>query len=96
MLDPDVLVRADEAAARTGTPREIRGATTWARGAIAFAQIARSVQPALVNGAAGLVWAPRGQLWRALTSTIKDEKIAEVDIIADAARLGELDLALSD
>lgn len=94
VLDPDVVVRIDEAAARPGAPREIRGAQNWARGAIAFAQMAKFVRPTLINGAVGLVWAPRGQLLRALQFTIADGKIATVDIIADRGRLRELDLAV--
>ena len=35
VLDPDIVVRVDEAAARPGAPREIRGARNWAKGAIA-------------------------------------------------------------
>src|SRR5215813_11207678 len=36
VLDPDVVIRIDEAAAVPGTPREIRGAQIWAKGAISF------------------------------------------------------------
>jgi RNA polymerase sigma factor (sigma-70 family) len=35
VLDPDVVVRVDEDAARPGAPREIRGAANWAKGAMA-------------------------------------------------------------
>ncbi|HEX5413143.1 MAG TPA: sigma-70 family RNA polymerase sigma factor [Terriglobia bacterium] len=94
VLDPDVIVHLDEAAVRPGGPREIRGARKWASGAVAFAAVAKSVQPVLVNGAVGLVWAPRGRLMRVVTFGLKRGKIAEVEIIADPARLGELDLAM--
>jgi RNA polymerase sigma factor (sigma-70 family) len=94
VLDPDVVVRLDRAAVAPGAPTEIRGATTWARGAIAFSQNARFVQTALVNGAPGLVWAPRGRLWRALGLTIRRGRIVAVEVIADPARLRRLDLAV--
>jgi RNA polymerase sigma factor (sigma-70 family) len=94
VLDPDVLVRVDEAAARPGGPREIHGARNWASGAVAFASIVRFVQPALVNGSVGLVWAPRGRLLRVLTFTLKQGKIAQVEIIADRARLNQVELAV--
>jgi len=55
---------------------------------------ARFAQPALVNGTVGIVVAPRGQLLLALRLTIKDDKIAEIDVIADPARLHQLDLAV--
>ena len=94
VLDPDVVVHVDEAAARPGAPREIRGAQNWARGAVAFAAMARFVQPALVNGSVGVVWAPRGRLLRALTFVLKGGKIAQVEIIADPQRLRDLNLAV--
>jgi hypothetical protein len=50
--DPDVVVRIDQAAARPGAPRVIRGAKTWAKGQRPFAQL---VQPMLVNGQMGLM-----------------------------------------
>jgi hypothetical protein len=62
VLDPDVVVRLDAGAGAAGAPREIRGARTWAQGAVAFAQASRFIQPALVNEAVGLVFASRGRL----------------------------------
>ena len=94
VLDPDLVVRADPAAARPGTPSEVRGARTWARQAIAYSQMVRFAQPALVNGSVGLVFAPHGRLLRALSFTIVSGKIAQIDVIADPARLSELDLAI--
>ena len=49
---------------------------------------------ALVNGAVGVVVAPRGRLFRALSFTIKRGKIVQVDVIADPERLRQLDLAV--
>lgn len=94
VLDPDVLVRIDEAAARPGAPREIRGARNWAQGAVAFSQIVRFAQPALVDGSVGIVVAPHGKLSRVLRFTIANGKIVQADIIAEPARLRELDLAV--
>jgi RNA polymerase sigma-70 factor, ECF subfamily len=94
VLDPEVVVRVDEAAARPGAPREIRGAQNWARGAVAFASMVKFVEPALVNGSVGLVWAPRGRLLRVLMFSFQAGRIARAEIIADPARLGELDLAV--
>jgi len=91
VLDPDVVVRAD---APPGAPREIRGARNWAKGAIAFARAARFARPALVNGAVGVVMAPRGRLFRALSFTITRGKIVQIDVIADPDRLRQLDLAV--
>jgi RNA polymerase sigma-70 factor (ECF subfamily) len=95
VLDPDVLVRADIPGS-TGAPREIRGARTWAKGAIAFSQSVRFARAALVNGAVGLVMAPRGRLFRALRFTITNGKIVEVEVIAYPERLRQLELAILD
>ena len=94
VLDPDVVVNIDAAAAAPGAAREIRGAETWARNAIAFSRGARFVRPVLVDGTVGAMLAPQGHLSRVLRLTIKEGKIRQVDIIGDPARLQELDLAV--
>jgi RNA polymerase sigma-70 factor (ECF subfamily) len=95
VLDPDIVVRVDEAAARPGAPREIRGARNWARGAIAFSrQLPGTVQPMLVNGEVGLVWSPGGHVFRVLRCSFVDGKIARAEVIADPAHLRELELAV--
>jgi hypothetical protein len=49
-----------------------------------------------VNGAVGVVVAPRGRLLMVLGFTIARGKIVEIDAIADPARLRQLDLAILD
>jgi RNA polymerase sigma factor (sigma-70 family) len=93
VLDPDLVVRADMAA---GAPTEIRGAAVWAKGAVAYGHMARLTQPALVNGAIGVVVAPRGRLVRALRFTIASGKITEIEVIGNPARLGKLDVSIVD
>jgi RNA polymerase sigma-70 factor, ECF subfamily len=94
-LDPDVVVRIDEASARAGAPREIRGARNWAKGAIAFSrQAVGSLQTMLVDGEVGLVWAPRGRVQRVVRLLIAAGKIAEVEIIGNQERFRELELAV--
>jgi hypothetical protein len=94
VLDPNAVFRVDEAGARPGAPREIHGARNWARGALEFSQAARQAQPALIDGAVGLAWAPGGHLLRVLTFTIRRGKIVEVEAVADPARLRALELAI--
>ena len=79
-----------------GAPTEIRGAAAWAKGAVAYGHLARLTQPALVNGAVGVVVAPQGRLVRALRFTIANGKITEMEIIGNPARLGELDVSIVD
>ena len=95
-LDPDVVVRADRGAVVPGGLTEVRGAAAVTEQALLFARLTETVRPALVNGAAGLVATSRGRLFAVLGFTISGGKIVEIDILADRARLGRLDLAVLD
>ena len=89
LLDPDVVLRADEAAVRTGAPGEVRGAPAVAD---TFSGRARFARPALVDGSAGAVWAPGGRPRVVFGFSIKGGKIVEIDVLADPTRLRRLDL----
>lgn len=90
VLAPEVVVRTGDDA---GTVREVRGARTWATGAVAYGQLATRMAPALIDGAIGLVMAPKGRLLRALRFTFDGGRIASAEVIADRARLDALDIA---
>jgi RNA polymerase sigma-70 factor (ECF subfamily) len=93
VLDPDVLVRVDI----PGRPAaEVRGAANWAKGAVAYSQLAATVQLAMVNGAPGLVFAPGGRLTRVLAFRIVDETIVEFEVIANPERLQQLNFSVLD
>lgn len=89
ILDPGVVARADRA-----TPRELQGAEAVAARALRGG--ARFARPALVDGAVGVVIAPRGRLLMVLRFTIADGRIVEIEQIADPARLRQMDLAVLD
>jgi RNA polymerase sigma factor (sigma-70 family) len=91
LLDPDIVVRADPAAVQAGAAEEVRGAAAVAA---TFAGRAQAAQRALVNGAAGAVWALGGQPRVVFAFTIARGKIVAIDLIADPARLRQLDLAV--
>jgi hypothetical protein len=93
VLDPDVVLRADPAAVQAGASREVRGAAAVAD---TFSGRARAAQPALVNGAVGLVWAPGGRPRVVFGFTIMRGKIVEIDVVADPERLRRLDVAILD
>src|SRR5215217_3140072 len=94
VLDPDVVLRADHGVMPAGASREVRGAPAVAKRAAKGR--ARAARPALVNGAVGVVVAPRRRLLMVLGFTIRGGKIVEIDAMADPARLRKLDLAVLD
>ena len=94
VLAPDVIRRADPAALPPGGEILVRGADAVARQTLVLGPRARFAEPALVNGAVGVVVAPRGELLLALTLTVADSRITGYDVIADPARLRDLDLAV--
>ncbi len=93
VLDPDVVLRADSAAMAAGASREVRGARAVAE---TFKGRARAAQPALVNGAAGAVWAPGGQPRVVFGFTITRGKIVAIDLLADPAHLAQIELVVLD
>src|SRR4051794_25382510 len=94
VLHSDVVLHVDAAAA--GSPTTIRGARAVAANAHAFSANARFAEPALVDGAVGIVVAPRGRLRLVLRFTAVGDKITEIDIEADPKRLSRLSLAVLD
>ncbi|HEY3704918.1 MAG TPA: sigma-70 family RNA polymerase sigma factor [Terracidiphilus sp.] len=96
VLDPDLIVRVDAASAVSGQAPEVRGARDWAAQAVKTAKGARFAQPALIDGDAGLVIAPRGRLFRLLRFTFRGGKIAEVQVVGDRAILSTVELAILD
>jgi RNA polymerase sigma-70 factor (ECF subfamily) len=100
VLDPDAVVRID-AAARIDAPpedarkpREVTGASTWARYVVALSSQLPPVQLALIDGSVGLIVAPRGKLVRAVTFTFANDKVERVEVIGDTARLRALEMAV--
>jgi RNA polymerase sigma factor (sigma-70 family) len=94
VLDPDVVLRSDSGAVLAVGSREVRGAPAVAKRALKGR--ARAARPALVNGAVGVVVAPRGRLLAVLGFTISGGKIVEIYAFADPERLSQLDLTLLD
>jgi RNA polymerase sigma-70 factor (ECF subfamily) len=92
VLDPDIVVRADSAAISLGSPAEIHGAAAVARAFLGKAQRAR---PALVNGTIGVaVVTVPGRLLVVLRLTITQGRIVEINAVADAESMRQLDLVM--
>src|SRR5215510_7118223 len=96
VLDPEVVVRADRAAVPPGSALEVHGASAVAKQALTASRGARFAQVVLVNGAVGVIVAPRGRLRLVVTFKITGEKIIEIDVIADPVRFRQLELAVLD
>jgi len=92
LLDPEVELCTDAAAARAGT-RPAHGPAAVAESLAGCAEAAR---PALLGGTVGLVRAPGGIPRAVVGFTIRDGRVLEVALLADAERIGRLDLELLD
>jgi RNA polymerase sigma-70 factor (ECF subfamily) len=87
LLDPDVVLRADDG---TGALRIIHGAREVATNARSFGN--RVAHPALVDGAAGFVATEDGTPVAVLAFTVRDGRITEIDALGGPERLAGLGL----
>ncbi|MGH7444570.1 MAG: sigma-70 family RNA polymerase sigma factor [Longimicrobiales bacterium] len=99
VLDPDVVLRSDDAALALTLQQQARGAPKLAavlHGAEAVADTfkgrASGASRALVNGAAGAVWAPGGKPRVVIGFTVEGGKIVGIEIVADVQRIGAMDV----
>ena len=92
VLHPAVVLRADAGAGPLGPSRLVSGAPAVAAQAHRYARLARFARPVLVNGTPGYLVAPDGQPFAVIGITVRDDKITEIDILADPERLSQLDL----
>lgn len=93
LLDPEFSVHAD-AVAFPGALPQIHGAEAWAKEAIRTSRGAKLARPALVDGAVGVVVAPRGRLFRVLRLTIRNGRIAHMEVVGDPERLRQIDVGV--
>jgi RNA polymerase sigma factor (sigma-70 family) len=91
LLDPDIVLIADAAAVEMGSPEETQGAAAVAG---TFSGRVLAAQPALIDGAVGIVWAVSGRAKVAWDLTIRDGKVAHIDMLAEADTLDALDLTI--
>ena len=89
LLDPDVVLRADDGRRQ----RLVRGAQAVASQASRNAALAPYAKPAVVNGVAGFVVIRGGAPVSVAAFTVVDGRIAAMDILADRERLARLDLS---
>ena len=89
VLDPDVVLRADQTVVRMGAAAQVQGVAPVAD---FFSGRARAARLALVNGVPGLVWATGGRPRVVFGFTITSGKIAAISLHGDPALLREADL----
>jgi RNA polymerase sigma-70 factor (ECF subfamily) len=97
LLAPDVVRRVDPTLVPGDVPTELRGARRVAEETRRFAQRARTGVVMLIDGAPGVVIAPRGRPQIMLRIGIgNDNRIHTIDITGDAERLRRAVLALPE
>jgi RNA polymerase sigma-70 factor, ECF subfamily len=92
ILDPDIVLRADAGAGPLGPSVLVRGAREVMAQAQRFAPLGRFARPVLVNGGPGFLVARNGEPLAVMAVTVRNDKIAEMDVLSDPARLARLDL----
>src|SRR4051795_2394987 len=89
VLDPNVVLRADDG---SGAVRIVEGARAVATRARSGAQTGRVAHPAIIDGTAGFVATEAGVPVALLAFTVVDDRIAAIDALEGPARLAELAL----
>jgi RNA polymerase sigma-70 factor (ECF subfamily) len=90
VLAPDVELRIDGGVLRADASRALHGADAVAAHTATYAKLYPFVKPALVNGAAGAVVAPRGRMVSVMAFTVADGRIVRIDALVDPERLARL------
>jgi len=89
MLDPDIVLRADTAAAQMGADAEAIGPRAVAG---IFSGRAKALRPALIDGAPGAVWTYRGETRVVFTFTFTGGTITAIEQIADPERIARFEV----
>ncbi|HEX3309961.1 MAG TPA: sigma-70 family RNA polymerase sigma factor [Streptosporangiaceae bacterium] len=89
MLDPDIVLRADNAAAQMGADAEAIGPRAVAG---IFSGRAQALRPALIDGAPGAVWTYRGETRVVFAFTFTGGTITAIEQIADPERIARFEV----
>ena len=89
MLDPDIVLRADNAAAQMGADAEAIGPRAVAG---IFSGRAKALRPALIDGAPGAVWTYRGETRVVFAFTFASGTITAIEQIADPERIARFEV----
>lgn len=94
VLDPEVVLRADYGRFDPGMPRSVRGARAVTRQALLFSRTGATARLTVVNGAIGALVDMNESLFAVVTFTITNERIVEINILADPDRLSGLEMPI--
>jgi RNA polymerase sigma-70 factor (ECF subfamily) len=96
VLDPEVVLRPDEEALRMGQRTGFLTSALHGAQAVAaqFNGAAQAAQLALIDGRPGAVWVGGGRPRVAFLFTIRDGKVAEIELAADAGRLDRMQVEI--
>jgi len=89
LLDPDVVLRADEAVLARGAKAVVLGATAVAE---RFSGHAKAARLTLIDGLAGAVWSRHGEPQVAFTFTVVDGRITAIALLGNADYLADVHL----
>lgn len=95
VLDPDVQLRIDGGILRADASLVRRGAEDVAAHTGTYSKLYPFIRPAVVNGAAGAVVVPHGEVFSVMAFTVTNGRIIQIDALVDPERLAHLDLDLS-
>jgi RNA polymerase sigma-70 factor (ECF subfamily) len=93
ILDPDVVLRADAGLGPLGPSQVVRGPHAVIAQAKRFASLSRYARRVMVNGSPGFMVVTDGEPLAVMAITVRDDRIVEMDILADPERLARLDLS---
>jgi RNA polymerase sigma-70 factor (ECF subfamily) len=90
LLDPGVDLRIDGGVLRADATVVLHGGDAVAAHTATYSKLYPFVRPALVNGAAGAIVAPRGRLFCVMAFTVSGGRITAIDALVDPERLARL------
>jgi RNA polymerase sigma-70 factor (ECF subfamily) len=94
LCDPDVVLRVDGGRLRRSASLVLHGAEAVVGHTRTYSMLHPYMVPAVVNGGAGAVIAPRGRLFSVMAFTVTDGRITAIDALLDPERLQQLHLTI--
>ena len=93
LLDPDIVLEADDAGAKMGSPALVRGSADVAR---VFSGRAEMAQVAFVDEGVGLVWFVGGKPRVVWEFMVDADHVVHIDMVASPDRLAEMEIVVAD